>query len=127
MGFFNVRFCYTDLSFGFIGCPLTAIPSKPKIKYCKKVNHTTDNASGTNESTNRTDIYHGIYKNLDENENKLKAFIRRYASAEIDDNGKTTLRELATLRHGQNLHENFIRYFGMEEENNFRCFMFIFF
>ena len=66
-------------------------------------------------------------KNLDENENKLKAFIRRYESAEIDDNEKTTLRELATLRHGQNLHENFVRYFGMEEENNFRYFMFIFF
>ena len=46
----------------------------------------------------------------------MKAFIRRYASAEIDDNGKTTLRELATLRHGQNLHENFIRYFGMEDD-----------
>ena len=92
------------------------IPSKSKIKYCTKpMKH---KLGGANDSTNCTSIYQGIY----ENKETLKVFIRRY------EHGRHTevLRELAALQHGQNLHENFIRYFGMEEEKNFRYFMYIF-
>jgi hypothetical protein len=53
----------------------------------------------------------------------LKVFIRKFEKERIHKDqfelDLKAIRDLAALRQRPNLHENFIRYFAMEEDANF--------